>query len=229
MIKEKLIAENTLKRIGILKDQSFKIFELFRCLSEAGDIIIVGGALRNFAFENVPRDIDIIIDDCSRDELDDKLKEFDYQKNRFGGYKIKVDNIEFDIWSIYDNWAFKEGIHSSTFSNISKSTFFNFDAIAFNISTSELDADTFVHAFDTNLLDITLEDDFVPLNPTPEVNVMRAFHIHNEWGLEFSDKVKDYVSEWFLNTSDPYDKLHEAELKHYGKVFDKERYKFNWY
>lgn len=93
----------------------------------------------------------------------------------FGGYKVFLDNIEFDIWGIYNNWAFKENILGTQFENISKGTFYNFDALALNINTSSLDAEVFVESMKDKILDITLEDEFVEQNPTPEVNIVRAF------------------------------------------------------
>ncbi|ASA19533.1 hypothetical protein [Paenibacillus donghaensis] len=199
-----------------------EVSDLFNCLNTLGDVIIVGGALRDFAFkDSPPRDIDLIIDNQNKNELENELenvfKKFDFRRNRFGGYKVVVNNLDFDIWSIYDNWAFKEGIHNSSFSNISKGTFYNFDAIAFNMTTHELDADIFIQSLSEKLLDITLEDNFISMNPTPEINVLRAFKIRECWGLEFSEKVQNYISAWYSVTSEPEEKLKKAELKHYGK------------
>ncbi|ULO07040.1 hypothetical protein H1230_29550 [Paenibacillus sp. 19GGS1-52] len=205
-------------------NESTEVLNLFNCLNKVGDIIIVGGALRDFAFKDSPRDIDIIIDNNNTREFENVFKEFDFCKNRFGGYKISLNNIDFDIWSICDNWAFKEGIHNSNFSNISKGTFYNFDAIAFNMTTHELDADIFIQSLSENLLDITLEENFIPMNPTPEINVLRAFRIREVWGLDFSEKVYNYISNWYTVTPKPEEKLKKAELKHYGEINNNRKY-----
>jgi len=227
VIKNELIFNNSLQRIDKLKCESKEIEDLFDALSKIGDIIIVGGALRDFALDDAPRDIDIIIDSDSPEDFNDALKEFDCYRNRFGGYKLIISSIEFDIWSINDNWAFKEGIHNSKFSNISKGTFYNFDAIALNLTTLQLDADIFIQTLNNKMLDITLEEDFIPLNPTPEVNIVRAFNIREEWGLNFSNRVSRYISEWFETTASPYEVLQKAELKHYGRTTDQNKYRLS--
>lgn len=209
------ISHRSLNGIKKLKDNHYQVKQLFDKLNVLGDIILIGGAIRDFSLDKTPRDIDIIID-TKETNFDQTLKYFSYKKNRFGGYKISIEDIEFDIWSINNNWAFKERIFETRFNNISKGTFYNFDAVTLNINTLDLDADLFLDAVRKKTLDITLEEDFIKQNPSPEVNIMRAFVIKKYWELEFSDKVTDYILEWFEKNEAPINSLEEAELKHYG-------------
>jgi hypothetical protein len=215
MIGTSLIHQLAVQGIRRLKQDDIQVAFLFNNLNQFGDLILVGGAVRDFAFFRNPRDIDIIVNSKVSD-FDEVLKDFKYTKNRFGGYKVYLDNIEIDIWGINNNWAFKEKILDTQFENISKGTFYNFDALALNINTFNIDAEVFVESIKEKVLDITLEDEYVSKNPTPEVNVLRAFIIHKYWGLRFSDKVIDYIQEWSRKTSNPVDTLAKTELKHYG-------------
>ncbi|WP_052087807.1 hypothetical protein [Paenibacillus wynnii] len=215
MIATSLIHRLTLDGIRRLKQEDTQVSILFNNLNKFGDLILVGGAVRDFTYFRTPRDIDIIVDSIDSD-FDDVLKSFRYQKNRFGGYKVYLDSIEFDIWGINHNWAFKEKILDIQFENISKGTFYNFDALALNINTSNIDAERFVESIKDKILDITLEDEYVDKNPTPEINIVRAFIIHKYWGLHFSDKVMNYIKNWSEKTYDPVETLVKAEYKHYG-------------
>lgn len=215
MIDTSLIQHLALDGIRRLKQEDTQIATLFNNLNQFGDLILVGGAIRDFAYLRTPRDIDIIVDSKESD-FDDALKSFENRKNRFGGYKVFLDEIEFDIWGINHNWAFKEKILDTQFENISKGTFYNFDALAFNINTSNLDADVFVKSMKEKTLEITLQDEYIEQNPTPEVNIVRAFIIHKYWGLRFSNKVINYITEWSEKTDTPVETLAKAELKHYG-------------
>jgi len=215
MIATSLIHQLALDGIQRLKQENFQINILFQKLNLFGDLILVGGAIRDFAYLKNPRDIDIIIDSKHTD-FENILQGYEYKKNRFGGYKIFFANIEIDIWGITSNWAFKEKILETHFENISKGSFYNFDALALNINTSNLDAEIFVKSMKEKILDITLEDAFIKCNPTPEVNIVRAFIIHKYWGLSFSNKVTNYILEWSNKTDCPLATLAEAELRHYG-------------
>lgn len=208
-----LIYQASIKSIEKLRSNK-EVSCLFDKLNEFGDLILVGGAIRDFTFLNSPRDIDLIID-TDRVDLESVFYNFSYYRNRFGGYKVTIGSIEFDVWSINNNWVFKQGILPARFDNISKGTFFNFDALVFNISTSELDADIFIESIKDNVLDITLNDDYISQNPTPEVNVMRALTIRKQWGLNFSRRVGDYIQEWYEKNESPFETLKKAEYKHY--------------
>lgn len=215
MISTSLIYNLTLEGIEMLKQEDPQIAIFLNDLSQFGDLILVGGAIRDFTYLKSPRDVDIIID-SKESNFDVAIKNFPHRKNRFGGYKVFFENIEFDIWGINHNWAFKKKIFDTKFKNISKGTFYNFDALALNITTLDLDADIFVESIKERLLDITLEDEYVEQNPSPEINIMRAFIIHKYWGLNFSNKVNNYILEWSKTNDYPIETLKKAELKHYG-------------
>lgn len=85
--------------------------KLIRELEDNGEIIIFGGAVRDYLesnFETMPRDFDIVFK-RKRKDLDSMLIDFcEKKKNRFDGYKIILDDIEFDVWDINNTWAFRE-------------------------------------------------------------------------------------------------------------------------
>jgi hypothetical protein len=210
-----LIYRSAIDGIEKLKQNNPAVSRLLHTLNDYGELILVGGAVRDFAYQKSPRDLDIIIN-STISNFDKAFENYSYQKNRFGGYKVFLNDIELDVWSIQNNWAFRERILKPHVDNIPKGTFYNFDAISINLNTAEVYADNFIESIIDNRLDITLEDDYISLNPTPEVNIMRALVIKKYWGLSFSNKVVKYINDWVTKVDLPYELLIQAEIKHYG-------------
>jgi hypothetical protein len=177
----------------ILRNEEFRKFYYYALNS--GSLYMIGGAVRDFAIRQIPRDLDLIID-CKPEILHDLMKEFSYKINRFGGYKLKVNNIEVDIWSIHKHWAFKESLYECTFENISKGAFFNFDAITINLNNYDVDADTFIDSYENGVLDLNLNERHVNLNPNPMKNVERAFEIKESLNFKFTNRLKEYCDRW---------------------------------
>lgn len=52
----------------------------------------------------MPRDFDIAVKINTPSEylFEEIINKYQYRKNRFGGYKVIVDKIEFDIWNLKD-------------------------------------------------------------------------------------------------------------------------------
>ncbi|MDH4617376.1 hypothetical protein [Brevibacillus sp. AY1] len=217
MVTASQLQKRTIDNLMKFRTGNQQVACLFNNLSEYGDLILVGGAIRDYAHKTLPRDIDIIVD-SKISNFDEVLDSYCYRRNRFGGYKVFLENIELDIWGISNNWAFRENILDAKFENISKGSFYNFDSLALNLKTSYLDADIFIQAIREKLLDIIIEDKYINLNPTPEVNIVRAFIIRKYWELDFSNRVVDYITKWFSQYNNPIDILIEAEIKHYGKA-----------
>ena len=76
-----------------------------------GSAYLVGGFLRDLIVNTKSRDIDIIID-LKNDQLVDIIKssKINFLINRHNGIKLLLDEIEVDMWSIENNWAFKNNL-----------------------------------------------------------------------------------------------------------------------
>lgn len=208
--------EKVLNFVKVLREDS-EINTIFCRLEEYGHLILIGGAIRDIAVYNrQPRDYDIIVNtDC--ENFDEVFEGFEFTKNRFGGYKIYINTFEFDVWSIKNNWAFKNNILEAKVENIVESTFYNIDSVHLNLNNGDWDGKYFIEALNENVLDIVLDDDYISLNPTPEINIVRAIVFKKLWGLHFSSKVENYILNWAKTTLDPVKELKNAEVKHYGQ------------
>lgn len=190
------------------------INNLFNKLEAQRNLYLVGGAIRDIAVKKaLPRDIDIIVE--KEEELDKALSDFKYTKNRFGGFKLEIDNLYFDIWTMKDHWAFKKGIFESNYDNLSKTTFLNIDSLILDLKSQKFQVEIFNKAIEEKLLDITLPYQYIKDNPTPEVNILRLLIFKKEWEFEFSDLVYEYIFNWLDNNINNISRLIEAQNKHY--------------
>lgn len=218
-MNEKYIKSSDFKDIDLyfsnLKYKSKNIYDLFSAINKLGDPILVGGAIREILIKkSEPRDIDIIID--TQQDIGKVLDLYENcYRNRFGGYKIKLDNIEFDIWSIDNHWAFKEKIVPQSILNLKETTFLNFDSLFYNLNAKNKEYSLFNQCLRNRELDITLQEEYIELNPTAEINILRMLFIKEEWELDFSEKCKEYINKWIFNNELCVNKLYTSQFKHY--------------
>lgn len=188
--KQKLINHmNDLRRINIIDD-------LFQKLFKVGDVILIGGAIRDIVLDiKKPKDYDIIID-CSIEDLD-TFMHYSYKDiitvNSLGGYKLNIKNNVFDIWSIENHWAFKEDILKCEIDNLPKSTLLNFDSLYFNMTTNKGNTDLFNESISKKCLEFTLDKEFIFINPTVEKNILKILYTSIEWNMDLSDLIIDYI------------------------------------
>lgn len=181
-----------------MKGEDFMFF--FYDLFTIGSAYIVGGYFRDFLQKQHSRDIDIITD-IADEQLIDILKSSGgrYIKNRHGGIKILLKNTEIDIWTLDNNWAFKNNLvklnEKDKVNSIAKGCFYNFDALVFNLHNHNYSLRYFSACLETKELDILQENPlYKVLNTSTEANLLRAFYLNKKFGLTFSDNTKNYLA-----------------------------------
>ena len=225
-----LINDNDFKKVDEyftkLSYKSKEIKNLLESLKKYGELILLGGAIRDILIkDDNPRDIDLIIDtnknlDANR-EIDKILDKYTIcQKNRFGGYKLNIDGIEFDICTMDNHWAFKNKLLTREIDNLKYSTFLDFDSIWYNLY-NEKESNKYEYTFFNDCIEsnqiniISNKKELVDLNPTKDINIIRILNIKNEWNLGIGDSVKKYVNNWVGANNNWVDELYYAQIKHY--------------
>lgn len=209
-----------------------QIEDLINYLEAKSNILLFGGSVRDYGenrFSIIPRDFDMVVAD-----LDENLEEIILmfglvpQKNKFDGYKIRVNNLKIDIWKIQDTWAFKhnEVVYNSK-KDLNKTVFLNIDSIFYDLNEDKLIDERFIDREEINMIDIVLSS-----NPYPELNLMRAFRFKYKYKLTFSNRLNEYLMNWMKNFDNEYEainNLRKTELNRYNKSiidWDKELQKF---
>ena len=164
-----------------------------------GSAYIVGGYLRDIINNKKSRDIDIIVDLNHNDLLEIISKsKIEYIINRHNGIKLVLLDIEIDIWSIENNWAFKNDLvklnEDDKLNSIAKGCFYNYDALVINLHNFNFNIKYYRDFKKTNQLDILqTTPSYKNLNPTIEANILRAFYLRKINNISYSINTKKYL------------------------------------
>jgi hypothetical protein len=215
------MTHNTKIREGFLEVLSSrpKANNFIQQLEENTELLLFGGCVRDYfehSYKIIPRDFDIVVWNYDDFSLEKFVENFDclYKANKFGGYKLFLEDLTFDIWEIHQTWAFKEQkVEYNSFKDLNKTVFLNIDSIFYNLNSCELYNEEFIKAFRNKELDIILDD-----NPFPELNLTRAFRYQTKYNMNFSEQLNKFFVNWLIEHEDPLgaiNDLRSIELKRY--------------
>ncbi|KQU09007.1 MULTISPECIES: hypothetical protein [Bacillus] len=200
-------------------------------LSNVGDLLFFGGSIRDICLfpDNppLPRDFDIAIKFKDKTNFDLITKKYSNRRNRFGGFKFKIGNMEFDIWDLENTWAFKNTNLQASEENLAKSVYLNIDGIVYNFNKSKLYDELFRTSIKASKLDVNLEE-----NPQVELNLLRALVFKDkykeEYKLNFSSNLKRVFKKHLADESvELVENLYNLQCTHYKKDhLSKEKIKY---
>lgn len=164
-----------------------------------------------------PRDVDIVVDGVSVDDLESVFRASVVRRTRFGGLQLRVDSWMFDIWPLAETWALRERlIPQSGASALPRSTFLNVEAVAVEIQVSPgrpraLYARGFFEGIASRTLDINLE-----ANPHPTLCIVRSLITAAQLRFEIGPRLAAYIESRSRHM--PLDELVAVQMAHYGCV-----------
>lgn len=175
-----------------------------------GTAYVVGGYFRDFLNKKNSRDIDIIVDleNIKLLEIISNLN-IPHTTNRHGGIKLQLKNIDVDLWSLENNWAFKNKLvklnENYKLTSIAKGCFFNYDSLVINLHNYSYNTQYYNEFRKTNILDILQKSSmYKNLNPTVEANIIRAYYLKQKFNVVFSKNLTNYIVNKVLFLSDQY-------------------------
>jgi Poly A polymerase head domain len=181
-----------------MKQEDFICF--FYDVFTFGTAYIVGGFFRDFINNKPSRDVDIIVD-LKNEQLIEILKElnFDYSVNRHGGIKIKLHSIEADVWSIENNWAFRNKLvklnEDDKLNSIAKGCFYNYDSLVINLNSFNYNLRHYKEFLETQKLNILQERTiYKHLNLSIEANILRAFYVKHIYKISYTTNTESYLN-----------------------------------
>ena len=198
-----------------------------------GSAYIVGGYLRDFLKKKKSRDLDIIID-LENNKLLEIINESKckYTINRHKGIKLEFQNLVVDMWSIENNWAFKNELvklnEKDKLNSIAKGCFYNYDSLVINLHSFNLNIQNYLSYVENSKLDILLKSPiYKNLNSTTEANILRAFYLKKIDNIQYTRNTKKYlidkIGKLRDNGFEPIKALEKTQLKYpkYQKILDK--------
>ena len=180
---------------------------LFQILIE-GTAYLIGGYVRDALENRVSRDLDIVVDipnERLREIVDGENCEKHF--NRIGGAKLILNSINVDIWSFDNNWAFKNKLvklnEKEKLNSLAKGCFYNYDALVVNVSNFSYHIRYYENFVEKKELDILQKRVvYKNLNPTLEANILRALFLKKEFGISYTEHLKDYIYRKMLSLND---------------------------
>ncbi|MCQ4087804.1 hypothetical protein [Saccharibacillus sp. JS10] len=207
-------------------DKNSSTLEFIEELSSVGDLLFFGGSIRDICFfpdePPMPRDFDIAIKFNDKKNFDSIISKYNHKRNRFGGYKLQISNLEFDIWDLENTWAFKNTSLYPSEENLAKTVYLNIDGIVYNFNKEKLYDEVFRSTIEKSKLDINLER-----NPQIELNLLRALVFKEKYNLELSSNLKNVINDYLKDDAYAFvDNLYDLQTSHYNNsYFSKERIK----
>jgi hypothetical protein len=170
-------------------------------MQNIGDTYIIGGLVRDLAFfglnDRPISDIDIVVC-CNPRALAEFSKKIGAQKNRFGGYAATIGGARVDYWSLSATWAHRNGhVIIRRPRDLIKSTFFDWDAIIFDVKRKKIHADSnYLHRMMSRIVDINLEP-----TPSSKGNLVRALRRLVMWDARPARALRSFIEKTWKNYS----------------------------
>lgn len=188
--------------------------------------VFFGGTLRSLLLSRLnddepgrPRDIDIVMQGASLEDMRESFEPYISRMTRFGGLQLKRVNWQFDVWPLHETFALKEsGVYSPSFADLPSTTFFNVEAIAVEIWPKRghprrifSGDDQFFRGITTRTIEINREK-----NPFPQLCVVRALVMAANLQWKVGPRLLSYLEKNGRSmTSHDFEMIQE---KHYGKI-----------
>ncbi|WP_133247428.1 hypothetical protein [Pseudomonas sp. NDM] len=173
--------------------QSMAVSHPLRVLKdEISDLAIFGGMIRDLTIgkpEDFQSDIDLV-STATSDQIFSIIKAYSPVRNRFGGYRFRHLGRDYDIWSLQDTWAVREGyVAASCIEDLCKTTFFTVDAAIFSFKDKMVYAPEFYsYSIKERVLDINLVH-----NPCPERMAAKAIYLALEKEFCVSNQLAEFI------------------------------------
>ena len=191
---------------------------LSRLTNRKMQAVIFGGAARDLMLRGPgaePRDVDIVVDCTSVQDLRTLFSDVLVRTTRFGGLSLNVRGWTVDIWPLLETWALKEQqIGSRDFETLTRTTFLNVEAVIVDLTPvgnrgRRVFSSGFFEALQARTLDINLAE-----NPFPELCAIRTLVTAAKLKFQLSEKLAKYVLQQVGAT--PLEQFIQIQMNHYG-------------
>lgn len=214
---------NHIRRAINSQAKSFKIYlkdflldpvswQLLNVIATQTHIYIFSGVIRNFLlgeYEN--RDLDIVVSEMENIRIPkDYLKSIIINKNSFGGFKIKIGQLQVDVWDIKNTWGLQKLNLRKKPYNLINTAFFNFSAIIYDFNKERfIFNEKFESFYFDKSIDIVYKD-----NPNKALCIINTIY----YSQKYYFIIKRDLCKWIVENSNfDYD-YNKVQIKHFGKI-----------
>lgn len=188
------------------------IYKILLLISEKTDFQIFSGVIRNFFLDKKGiRDLDIVLN--NEINLESIFPRKIIYKNSFGGYKIKKDKLDIDLWYVKNTWAYnyQKTMDFDLASNLPATAFFNFSSISYSFNKEKF--------FYTKDFLRFLRDKEINVVHKPNSNlalcVVNSLYYSEKYKLKISKELFEYLV--YLDSKQNISYFN-VQIKHFKKV-----------
>lgn len=161
-------------------------------------VAVVGGLARDFARKGragFRSDVDLVIS-APAGEVSVVANNLNAEANRFGGYRAKVGIWKIDFWALEMTWAAQyAGVPVSHLKDITHCTFFDWDAIVYDLWNRKIFCDTdYLDRLRAEILDVNLRE-----TPSLEGNLLRAMRRIVLWNVRSGPDLRAFIQDHLDN------------------------------
>lgn len=196
-----------------------------RIRSRSWNACVFGGTLRDIAVRGPytrTRDIDIVVENVSLDEIEATMAGWQCKRNSFGGLRVRVGDEQFDLWPLHETWAWKSlgiGVRDSLYASfelLPKTTFLTVESVAVSLSPERTGGRRiYEHGFFESLGRRVIELNR-PENPYPALCIARSLATAMRLGFAVGPRLAKYLVRTFESVTEQ--QIVQAQRRHYGKV-----------
>lgn len=195
-------------------DDRKPLFSFMNEIQEVGETFVFGGLIRDICLRGVDAfrsDIDIVVKIKKGHDIHEALGHRVYERNKFGGYRIRVAQWCVDVWEFENTWAFASGlVEPQTTHSLLDTTFFNWDASLYNISAQKLyHYPNYFEDLSSRLLDVNLKS-----NPNLYGAFVRALRLISKEHASTRKDLSEFIIEYLKDTTD--EQILEYEWGHFN-------------
>ena len=181
-------------------------------MSRETSVYLFSGIIRNFFLKRTEvRDIDIVI--STNINIESYFHGYEIRKNSFGGYKITVDGVNIDLWTLDTAWPFQyqKTLPFNLEKSIPLTAFFNFSAITYSFNSHKFHATShFLRFLQDKMIDVVYEP-----NANYTLCIINTIYYSEKLGLKIKPRLKRLIN---TLTKKKNNDFLAVQIKHFGKV-----------
>jgi hypothetical protein len=181
-------------------------------------VFLFGGVCRDLLVAppgSRPRDIDLVIEHASIDDIFGSLQPYVKRRTRYGGLHLEVSGLVCDVWPVSDTWAFRQfPDRFRSVVDLPRTTFFNVEGVVAEIETSDLTCGSiYEYSFYAGIRSMVLDVNF-PENPFPALCIIRALHTAAKTGFMIGNRLGAFLERSLQSIK--LSEVVDAQESHYG-------------
>lgn len=201
-----------------------KVDSFMNKLTKCCEVYIVGGFVRDLIVYGkravLSRDLDVVVNVFDWDAFYVLVSSTKHRMNRFGGYKIYMEECEIDLWELKNSLGItkKNDVRDVDFLNSMR---LNIDKVVFNYTEGKGSYTDLISFVDNGVIDLKIEDHMLSFElDYVLLSILRCYYYKLKYyGLFSEDVIRTTKKLVVTLTFDGFvDRLMDMQLSHFKEI-----------